>query len=459
MFDLKKLKDEMGEKLQEMENTQKLLEEYEGKEDKADELKDLAKVYEEQKADFEKLEGKAAEAEAFSKRKALKDKIAAMSETDPAKSLDAKPPAEPNDYVAQENEHMKALYNYILGKSISDNQRDLLRPRSKGFSGEASNGVSLPARMCKAILGITPIGYYGKAELPPLLGKANPMTSVQAAYANLVPQDYRAELLQLAAEPSWIYPRARKTNCPTGQVTYPRLVQTDANEFGGVSVTWIDEAAEKPYTEPIFDQLKISAHELAARTEIGTTLLSRSAIDLEAFMNIEFRMAIMNAVDVAFLTGSGTGQPLGIFNDTIRTVARITAGQVNYDDLVNMEHQILAHHRANAIWVMGDDVMQSLKLKKDNDGRPLFVPNPGTGAYDTLLGYPYVTTHRLSLGSDDIVFGDWSQYIVPVEQEIVLKMSEHRRIERNVNVYVAFMLIGGRAAHSRAFVKLDAATS
>lgn len=457
--DLKETKKEMTKTLEQMNGLQKIMEETQDVEGKEQDFEDAQTTFEELNNKFQKMEGKVSKAEKAKSRYEMLKKVSDLSSIEVDDDTEGKSknpnvpntvPAEANDFNAKAVEHLKVFKKFIDKKApLSDNEHELLRPKSEKFT---DGGVALPPMIAKAIHGFDPVEEVEKKVFDGVHGKL--MTSLQTSPSSLIPQDYRDQLLMLPAEPPYIYTRARKVPCPTGQVTWPRLVQTDSSEFGGVYVKWINEAEEKPETEPTFDQLQIASHELAARTEISHTLLRRSVIDLQAFLGIEFRMAMMNAVDIALLTGNGNGKPLGIMPDAIRSVPRQTANTIAYDDLVNMEHSLRSNHRANAIWVIADDAMGNLKKQKDNDGRPLFVPNPSTGAYDTLLGYPYITTHRLSLGEDDIVFGDWSQYIVPVEQEVVIKRSDDRKIEQNVAVFVVFMHIGGRAAQVRAFVKL-----
>ncbi len=365
------------------------------------------------------------------------------------KSLPQKPPAEARNHDEEARDHEKFFEMFILGKDSEIPDRawgELLQSKNPAFI-EGKSGCTLPKRLARTVLE--------SPDVMPIWGKALPMVSSDALRSALVPQEYKPELLQLPPEPPTVYARTRKVPCMTGLITYPRVVQTDAQEYGGVTARWISEGALKPATEATFEQVQIATHEIAARTELSRTLLSRSSINLESFIAIEFKAAIMNLVDTAFLTGTGTGQPLGVFTAAgIRTVNRAVAGQIAYADLVNLEHAIRANHRANGVFVIGDNAMAYLKQTLDNDGRPLFVPDPSTGAYKTLLGYPYVTTHRLSLGTNDIVFGDWSQYIVPLEQDIVIQKSVDRKIEENVIVFVVFMLIGGRPVQTRAFVKL-----
>ncbi|MCX7806717.1 MAG: phage major capsid protein, partial [Planctomycetota bacterium] len=95
-----------------------------------------------------------------------------------------------------------------------------------------------------------------------------------------------------------------------------------------------------------------------------------------------------------------------------------------------------------------------------SDGRPLYPELIGNAGKKLLNSYPVIPTQRTTLGSDgDVIFGDFTHYVCPVEQEVVVARSEHRYIEKGVIVYVVFCQVGGKVVQPRAFTYLDDATS
>jgi len=356
-------------------------------------------------------------------------------------------PAQPRDGNAEARERELGFWDYIQGKALPDRMREALRPRSPSFK-QAADGVVMPDALARRIFG---------KQVAEAMGKALPMTAGSQG-ANLIPQDFRALLLDLAPEPPSILQRATVVPAPYGSVQWPVLAQTDADEFGGITGDWIEEGGEKPDTEAAISQLKISTYEYAAYTEVTNRLLSRSPVQLEALLTRLFRDKVSDALDTAFLVGSGIGQPEGVVtNVQIRLVGRDAAGTINYTDLVNLEHAVRAYHRARAIWVVQDAGVRALKLQTDTTGRPLFVPALAGGIPDRLLGYPHIDTHRLpALGSrGDIVLGDWSQYIVAMEEEVVVQRSEHYKFKNNVTAFRVSVVVGGKVAEPRAFAILD----
>lgn len=374
-------------------------------------------------------------------------------------------PAQAKDHVAAERLKVQGVYDYCCGKALSGQMQQALAPRSDKFV-QGAGGVALPRSIFQ--------GIFGKLLTDKVWGKTNPLDSSGGqgvGEANLVPQEYIPQLLQLPGEPTFLLQMCTIVPTTTGTLTYPRLVQTDANEYGGVSMSWISEGTSKPETQPEFEQLEVAAHELAGHTQITHRLLSRSAISLEALLSNLFRDACYHAVDVAFLTGSGTGQPLGIINDAnVRVVTRAAVNQVEWNDLVNLATALLPHHRGNGRFSLDTTVENHLMIQHEANyaaqtartARPLFFPSVAGGPYTRLApGYPYNVTQRTrNLGqAGDVIFGDWSKYLCAMEQDVVVKRSDHYAFLNNVATFVVYLVLGGRASLPRAFAYLSAATS
>lgn len=367
-------------------------------------------------------------------------------------------PGEAVDHGNEDREKGKIFYAYLGGKTLSDRERDAMKPKSAQFA-EGADGVCVPDSLKCALMG----KRWMRA-----MGKAIPMSSADALAAGgrmyLVPEEYRAELLELAPEPAMTLQKCTIVPTQTGTVDWPRLVQTDESENGGMAGTWIDEGGEKSSTEASFEQLQIKAYEYAAYTEITNRLLTKSVPSIEPIVSRLFRNTINGAIDFALLRGTGTGQPLGVINDTgVRFVGRATDNTIGYADLVNLEFALRANHRAGAEFVLQDQALRTLKLTTEGTttSRPMFVASIANGLADRLIGYPYWGTHRLpTLGyTGDVVFGDWREYIVIMEEEIVVKRSEHYKFRNNVTAFTAHVVIGGRPGEPRAFAVLDAQVS
>jgi len=441
---------------------------------------DAAEAEDDKKPLRDKLDGKAADFDGLKDRIAegKKDlaRLQTLQETEDGipEIPDAKPegksltgdPARPKDHEAEAKAKTAGFVDYVMGgKSRMKPQIcDMLTPKSESFK-DGADGIVVPGRLRAAMMGKNWTRAFAAEGCPwdlDAMGKAIPMKSSDSDRSPLVPTENINVLLELPGEPAHIMDRATVVPTKTGTLYWPQLEQADATgEYGSVSGSWISEAAEKPETEAKFDQMSIATHEYAMYTELSSRLLNRSALGLEAILARLFRGSIMDAMDTAFISGSGSGQPLGILETSgLRKAYRDVANTVEYDDLVELEHTVRAYHRAGASWVMADGAMKSLKQEKTTTGQPLFVPSVAGGPVNTLLGYPYVTTHRLTLGNEgDTIFADLREYIIPVEEEIVIKRSDHYKFRNNVVAFVAYVVVGGRFVSPRAGVELDDGTA
>lgn len=345
--------------------------------------------------------------------------------------------------------------DWMACRKVPEKFQQEMMPKSQGFAGKAQVGSAMlmPSSMAAKILSMA---YSGKSD-----GLLLSTGAGSHGEEFLFDREFRPRLLELPVEPGVVYPRVTRVPTNTGEVLWPKVTQTDGDEHGTVVVTWSAEGAEKGKTEPLFEQVSIKTNELTAQTQISRTLLNRSAIDMEALIPRFFNNAIMHELDLVTLNGSGSGRPLGVLQDaSVRQVFRKVLLKIDYLDLVKMKYRIRSHHRGNAVWVVADDAVEHLIGLLDLDGRPFFVPNPLAGQMDRLLGIPMLTTHRTSLGlNGDVILGDWSQYISPVEQEILVQRSEHRFIEKGVVVFIVSVLVGGKPVQGRAFVRLVAEIS
>lgn len=371
--------------------------------------------------------------------------------------------AEAKDHDGNERILIGHFADWMCGAKVSDRAMDALQPKAPGWDkAKTQGGVAVPMSIARAML---PEAHkFG-------VGKALPLTSEQASPSNLFQADLLKQLNMYEGEAPAIFPNTFKIPSAHGEVKWPQLEQgapgaegseDEFAEYGFVACEWTGEGAEKPGTEPVFTQKDIKSHELAASTSINHTLLNRSSINIEAMLPTLFRGSLLHKIDLSLINGNGIGKPTGILQTAgIGAPARTTAAHVKYEDLVNLEFGIAPQFRGRARYVCADTALKNLRLKKDLQDRPLFLPLNAAiteGPSKTgLNGYPYVATQRTTLGAaGDMIFGDWSHYVTAVEQEIVIASSDHAEFKKRNRVFIAFVMIGGRCMQPRAFAKLPA---
>jgi HK97 family phage major capsid protein len=114
---------------------------------------------------------------------------------------------------------------------------------------------------------------------------------------------------------------------------------------------------------------------------------------------IREELAYKNAIteEKAYLTGSGTGQPLGIFTASasgIATARDVSAGNtitaIGADNLFQVKYSLKAGYRNDPTcrWLLSRTAVMNIMLLKDSQNRYLWQPSLQQGTPDQLLNLP-----------------------------------------------------------------------
>jgi len=188
---------------------------------------------------------------------------------------------------------------------------------------------------------------------------------------------------------------------------------------------WTTEvAAVSNDTALAFGKRTMAPNMLTKGIKVSIKLLEVATLPAEQIVadRLAYKFAI--AQEKAFLTGSGSGQPLGVFTASasgISTGRDVSTGNTStaftFDGLTEAQMSIKQQYRANGSWLLHRDaVKMARKIKTGISGDTTYIWQPSTqlGQPDTLLGRPvfeseYVPntfTSGLYVG----LFGDFSKY-------------------------------------------------
>ena len=101
----------------------------------------------------------------------------------------------------------------------------------------------------------------------------------------------------------------------TLRVPIPTIDDTShaSNVFGGVTAYWAEEAASITESQASFSRVVMDAKKLTLFANVPNELLA-DAPAFEGFFNSRFPDALAFFEDLAFIQGSGTGEPLGFLD-------------------------------------------------------------------------------------------------------------------------------------------------
>lgn len=267
----------------------------------------------------------------------------------------------------------------------------------------------------------------------------------------LIPERLRAELLRVSLETSIVRPRARVIPMETLRVPFPAIDSTSNvnNVYGGVTAFWTEEKATLQESEAQFSRIMLDAKKLTAYTEAPSELIADSAISFEALINDIFPEAIGFFEDIAFLTGSGIGEPLGVLNGNAAVeVTRSGANVIDWIDVVSMYQRMLPGSLNRGVWVASIDTFTQLATMEVSAGSPAVWINHqlSEGPPMTLLGRPVLFTEKVpTLGSvGDFSFIDFGFYLLGDRQAMSARSSEEFRFRSDQTAYRFIERVDGR---------------
>jgi len=369
--------------------------------------------------------------------------------------------------IAEVNAFQKALAGEELYRGISEREFEkCLNPTTvQKWRGKPSKYVRVPDLMKAILLGTNAgaaLGCMSKATS--VMGTGGSYTT--GGLAALVNRQFLAEVMSEQYAQQLVLDRVRVIPCASGTLkgivrTQSGDSKTDPTATWGFTVEWLEEAQTVSAKTMATEAWTINCHEVGARMIYSNRSVTRSEIDLEGWLREALDTRLRYGIAEAIISGNGTTAPKGLTITTgIREVARQTTNQVVYTDLVNLKYEIPRKDRLNGGFTIADDVEQYLSLAtiSATDERTLFTIDTSNGIRPRLAGRDYVVGDEMPfLGSDgDVIFGDWKNYLMPMEDDIVVRMDDRELWSSNQSQIMVLASVGGEAIVPTYFSQLVA---
>lgn len=323
------------------------------------------------------------------------------------REMDEKIKAENRSYTDDENKIFSDKTNEVrkLSEEIAQEEREALL---NGFSTE------LPKPQAEE-----------KANVPDdvanfrsyLMGEKRDL-SVGSGGGALAPEKFVAEIIKDVEDDSPLYNAVRKFPLSSVASLGAPYESADASDA--------DWTAEVPSSEITADSTlayakrELSPNALAKLIKVSDKLIKASAIPVEQLIKNKLTEKITSAFENGIISGTGNGQPLGVFvaNEHGVTTDRDVATEnatISADDIIKTKMKLKAAYRRNAKWVMSTAVLTACLLLKDKNDQYLWRPGLTASEPDTLLGVPviesaYAPTAVDTAGTYVAVIGDFSYY-------------------------------------------------
>jgi HK97 family phage major capsid protein len=195
---------------------------------------------------------------------------------------------------------------------------------------------------------------------------------------------------------------------------------------------------------------------------VSYELMQDSAFNMQGFLAGALGERIGRITNEHFTTGDGSSKPVGLLAATggaPKGADGAVTGAIDWTDLVNLIHSVDPAYRANGALMMHDSTVKALKMLKDGEDRPIWMPGIAVGEPDTILGYRYVVnqdfpvldTTSPKVAAKVVTFGDHRAYFIrDVVGVQVVRLNER---------YADFLQVGFMAYSRHDGLLLDAGTN
>jgi len=278
----------------------------------------------------------------------------------------------------------------------------------------------------------------------------------------LVPEVFASAMLDQAIENTIIVSRADVRPMASATLKVSGLDDSthSSHLYGGLTGTWIGESDDITPTDAKTRRIELKARKLACLTK-SSNELAADAPDFDRLLGDALVAGLSWYLDLACLTGTGAGQPLGILNDpALITVAKETspaqaASTIVYENLTKMLARLHPACLSNSIWVANPTCIPQLlglTVRVQNAGGTDYVGGSHvpvlsqTGGQFTMLTRPVFFTEKLpALGTvGDLILCDPGQYVLGLRRQVSVEKSQHVYFASDESAYRAILRADGQ---------------
>ena len=234
----------------------------------------------------------------------------------------------------------------------------------------------------------------------------------------LFPDEFKAEVIRELADLNVMRGLVRIIPMKRDVMNIPTLAS-------GPQLTWTAENVAKSTTTAHFGNAVLTARKCAAILYASDELIDDSdQIDVVQLIITLFAEKIAEEEERVITRGNGTTEPTGLEQARIdATIASRAAVNQDFDDIIDLEHDLPSKYRRNAVYLVHNEDIRELRKLKDSDGRYLWADPVADGQPATFHGKKAFENNHLVLGT--LFFGDFRRgYWLGDRQRMTVKISQ-----------------------------------
>jgi len=284
----------------------------------------------------------------------------------------------------------------------------------------------------------------------------------------LAPEQFIAQLIQDLDNMVWFRQFATVIPVVGAQGIGVPSLETDIAD-----TTWTTElAVGTEDSSMVFGKRALTPHPLAKYIKVSKDLLRSAALSVESIVRQRLSYKFGTVQEAAFMTGSGSGSPLGIFTasdhgiTTSRDVSTDnTATAITADGLINCKYGLSGPwlNSGNLRWVFHRDAVKMIRKLKDGEAQYLWQPGLVADRPDSILGVPVLVSeyapNTFTASQYVGVIGDLSYYWIADNMSLEIQRLVELYALTNQDAFVGRLACDGMPVLEEAFIRVQLAAS
>lgn len=297
-----------------------------------------------------------------------------------------------------------------------------------------------------------------------LMDRALQMDSDTAGGYMVAPQQFIADLIKALDNLVFVRPLAKVISIPKAEsVGAPALDNDPADPAWTGEITTREEDSTMSV-----GKRELFPHPLAKLLKVSKKLVRASAIDVESLVRdrLAYKLAVVE--ENAFLNGSGSNQPLGVFTASahgISTGQDVSTGntttEIKGDGLIEAKYSLKAGYRGRSRWIFHRDGVKNIRKLKDGEGKYIWQQGIATGRPDTILNMPVIESeyapNTFTTGLYVGILGDFSFYWIADALDTSIQTLVELYAATNQNGYICLKETDGMPVLEEAFARVKLA--
>lgn len=301
--------------------------------------------------------------------------------------------------------------------------------------------------------GLSMDGWSSSAEYMRVVGLGLHDSRLQAASmsggdgsagGNAIPPGIFGPWWNSAVEESIVASRATIWPMTSDTRTVPAWDVTDrsGNDLAGFEIQWTPELGTIDLQVGKIRKIVLKARKGAILAEASEELRA-DGLDFDKQLDAIMAKALHYGLDRSFLFGTGSNQPLGIFESAATIVVAKETGQaadtITYANLTSMFSRMAPGSIQRAVWIAHPSTipqLSALSIPMGTAGAHVPVMTGSNGQF-VILTRPVIFSEKLlPLGDEgDIALCDFGAYTIGMRSEVVIDRSQHVGFARDAMTY------------------------